>query len=176
MSHEQSPIRMGAAITGVLLATLLAYAQPASDPGGWGKAKWGMMPKGIFSVFPEAHALSGDPLRRIFDGKLSTIGVENIEIASTAFDAFMLFDSSGSGLNAVILQPKRLSRSLFATLEDDLTAKYGKPPERDIREVELRVKWRFPTTTIELLMTQSIGRPVAMSVTYGRRAVGSSNL
>jgi hypothetical protein len=159
-------------ILAVTPAFLLAQNPKLIDPGGWGKAKWGMSPDQVLGALPGARLLTGNPLARKFGNRVSPIGVDGIEIASHRFDAFMLFDDQG--LESVLLKPRsgEVQSLLFESIEDRLIAKYGQPASRDIQTViagQRRSRWLFPTTMVDLEVIELDRHMAFLVIAYKKR-------
>jgi hypothetical protein len=154
----------------MMLASAVALA--ADDPGGWTTAKWGMSTDQVRAAIPSSHDLTGPADNRTFDGKLSTLGVDRVQIGRTVYSALFMFDVTG--LSAVYLLPADESdRSLFQFIQVELllVQKYGRPFERSYTEGRF-AQWSLDTTTVTLHYSDiRILKRESLYLIYARKSV-----
>lgn len=147
-------------------------AVAADDPAGWTAAKWGMSPDQVRAAIPSSHDLTGPAANRTFDGKLSTFGVDRVQIGRTVYSALFMFDATG--LTAVYLLPADESdRSLFQFVQVELllVQKYGRPFERSYAEGRF-AQWSLDTTTVTLHYSNiQIIHSESVYLIYARKSV-----
>src|SRR5439155_16420909 len=106
------------------------------------------------------------------NGDIRSITIKEIEIASTKFRAFFIFDYDSRKLKAVTLEgvedtsPART----FSSIEKLLTEKYGSPT---YKQENKNVSWKLTKTVIELLYVNiPLAKWTQVFVTY--KPVGAS--
>jgi hypothetical protein len=157
----------------IALLAIVAVAglaqNPADDPGGWTKAKWGMTEDQIKAAFPDAAQIPSVNPRLVLPA---------YNINPDRFEVVFWFDASGA-LQEVALSDKFSVEGLkrlhddqltaaqrvsaipgvargVENVKDDLlislTAKYGKFADHATTEKGTQDEWLwlFPTTTIKL--------------------------
>ena len=145
------------ACVSVFLFVDLAFSQ-ALDPGGWGKAKWGMTVQQIKVVYPDAKWNNNGLVLRDF------------LIDGMHFD--VEFESPGpAGLMAVDLQPtgeKHTRAKVYSKkFLQKLTDEYGPPSWGKLKEpdggITREVIWIFTASLIRVLYMES---PVTETKTF----------
>jgi hypothetical protein len=133
------PLQLTLGITISILALALVgcdragIASPSSNnhnETGWQTTRWGMTQDEIRKAMPEAGPLDKpETFERVKGRKrVATLGINNFQIADHSFTAYFLMDDNDR-LEEVILHPTKgeFPSIVFDSLEELLTAKYGKP-------------------------------------------------
>jgi hypothetical protein len=97
-----SSMRMTFTSALVLAAGFLFAQNPADDPGGWLKAKWGMTQPRISEAFPGQTNMYNDWSR---SKPALALGINGTVIASAHYDVRFFFDKDG-GLSGVLIAPE----------------------------------------------------------------------
>jgi len=153
-------------------------AAQSDDPGGWGKARWGMLNVEVLDAFDgRAEWMKNTAAPRV--------GIPRLELEGRPYRLVFVPDTEGR-LASVIIRPAEQVDSSFrpGTKEDPpeayrelragLIAKYGRPTSDTAENrgtVYTAATWVFTTTTIELQM-QAHPRFgfTFVQLTYKRRA------
>jgi hypothetical protein len=100
------------------------------DRPGWQTTRWGMTADEIRKAMPEAGPLDKTETFEPVQGhkKVATLGINRFQIADHTFTVYFLMDDNDR-LERVILSPIKgqFPSIVFDSLENLLTAKYGKP-------------------------------------------------
>ena len=153
----------------VLLFVACSNALSQSDPkniNGYGKATWGMTVDEVQKAEPSCEKPKEDMNydKAGYDGLLVKSG---IDIGSSKFDVIFCFGKNGQKLVSVHLNglEKRfpsVNERIFISLEQLLTEKYGTPSFK----AEMRVSWKLPKTTIELVNSYMANIATQVMVIY----------
>jgi hypothetical protein len=148
----------------LLLVFIVGLAWPADDPGGWTGAKWGMTEEQVMKAAPDVKVLATSLPERTFEpGGVARIGVPSLQLGSTAWRVFCLFDEKG-GLSAVRMKPvsdSDVGPQEFERVKALLVQKYGQPLDQRVDDDFPRTHtatWTFATTTITLDYTDARAR------------------
>jgi len=149
-------------IRGIAILALVAAASAAGEPAaipapgdgapGWGRLRWGMTADEVLAAVPGAVRL--EPALRLADGNLVAVGMDRLEVASTAFRLRFVFDGNGLALLSLRTPPERYADGVaFDAVARHLEARWG-PPDRAARDaglVEMRqTRWRLGPSTVDL--------------------------
>jgi hypothetical protein len=137
----------------------LLLAAPATDPGGFLAAKWGMTEDQILAAFPNEAARPAKPEK-------FNLGPAPVIVARADRKTSFICTPT---LQAVIIQFLDDSPAEFLRVEAQLAEQYGRPWHRDSGEIE-QSQWTFPTTLIQLRRVALKNIPFrSLSLTYQRR-------
>lgn len=142
------------AVLVLLAAATAGPAIPAPGDGspGWERLRWGMTAEEVLAALPGSAPL--DPPLRLADGNLVAVGIDRLEVASTAFRLRFVFDGQGLALVSLRTPPGRYAPgSAFDAVARHLQARWGPPAQatRDDQLVEMRqTRWRLESCTVDL--------------------------
>jgi len=136
------------------LAVIAAMMLPAAglaldDVAGWQGTRWGMNEEEVKAAL-QSDAVAASPPRKYLKS-YAPLTVP-LKIGPYQMEAVLQFDVESKRLQQVVISYPGADVSLWTTLADLLTEKYG-PPKRTGPKLE----WIFPTTTIELARTSIPG-------------------
>lgn len=142
----------------VLALAVAASGEPPAIPApvdgspGWERLRWGAKVEEVLAALPGSARL--DPPLRLADGNRVAVGIDRLELASTAFRVRFVFDGAGLALVSLRTPPDRyVAGAAFDALARHLEARWG-PPARSARDdqlVEMRqTRWRLAGCTVDL--------------------------
>ena len=152
----------------LVLSAIVAVAQDRSaDPGGWTKAKWGMLGPQIKEVFPEAKDIPG---------------LQHYQIGPIKYRITFDFDKKAGGLIGVSLMAEEAADTtlgVYASAAKDallgaLRDKYGEPTSTQDTPDSLGVthdwKWLLPQTALDLTYVEARERKYRFTILqYSKR-------
>jgi hypothetical protein len=158
---EQKMFWRGAAwnrgLVGVVL--LCSSAICADDPGGWDKVKWGATLDEVRGLYENSQPDAGHP---------DQIKIPDIKVYTPSFDMQATVRTDAGKVSSVTLslsdeklKSAALGRGVaFDIVKRLLIEKYGPPANETTGLVsglrETKLLWSFPSTSIELLYSESV--------------------
>ena len=135
---------MRAAIALALVATTMlpAVGLALDDVAGWQGTRWGMNEDEVKATL-QSDAVAVSPPRKYLKS-YAPLAVAT-KIGAYQMEAVLQFDLETKKLEQVVISYPGADLSLWTTLADLLTEKYGAP-----KRTGPKLEWIFPTTTIEL--------------------------
>jgi len=189
---KESLCASAALIFAAAMATPI-LAQP-QDIAGWGKIKWGMTIDEAKALYPDLHPIQetrGTGQALIFnDFELDPSQAANItfytEKTIGITDILLTFTKVGGRAGGMDIEslpgslPARTRRGIFDDMKKLLLEKYGAPKSNENRMEgafeRTTMLWVFPSTLIELQLSQSVRFAQLGRLSISYRSVGKNPL
>jgi hypothetical protein len=150
-----------------------SFGLAGTDIKGWGKTEWGMSKAQVLKVYPEARPNSG----KNFAASQDSLEIQT-SIAGETFNIGFFFRNGKDVMCAPV--KKIIGSSLFESLEQLLTNKYGAPSLKRKTSMgigpEYKVSWTLPSTSIELSYAPVPNMEILRIKYKAKSTAGSENL
>lgn len=131
--------------TGIILISAAVYAAAVN---GWDKATWGMSQVKVTALY-QADGIQ--------EGKDNTLVIPSVEFEGSTYVATFYF--TADKLSKVALFMENSNKSIFYSMVDLFTKKYGAPKKKTDNEYVGYAIWSFPKTktTISCAYSKGLG-------------------